>query len=1017
MVDYSKIHEVIAETNEGILLAEYQPEYRTDREYQSEADLENQLISDLVNHLNYERLNIHTPEELLANAKVQIEKLNKVTFTDAEWNRFVVKYLDCPNEGLVEKTRKIQENYIYDFVFDDGRIKNIFILDKKNIHNNSMQVINQVTQVGSHTNRYDVTILVNGLPLVQIELKRRGVSLKEAFEQIHRYSKESFNSESSLYKYIQIFVISNGTYTRYFANTTAQNKNHYEFTCEWADRKNRTIHDLEDFTNYFLSKRVLLEVLTKYCVFDADNTLLIMRPYQIAATESILWKIKSANDNNNFGTLDACGYIWHTTGSGKTLTSFKAARLATSLDYIDKVFFVVDRKDLDYQTMKEYQKFQPNSVNGSSSAKELKRNIEMSDDKIIVTTIQKLNNFITKNTDHPIYDKKCILIFDECHRSQFGKAQKRIKKAFKKFSLFGFTGTPIFSANTLTGETTQDVFGKMLHSYVITDAIRDKKVLKFKVDYNYIKPELNKYREAEQAVGVIGEEIDEKKLKKIEKELLNHPERITTVTKYLLDVYDVKTHRNQLYTHKQKQLAGFNAMFAVQSVEAAKLYYDEIKKQQESLPESKRLKIATIFSFAPNEEQSAYGEIQDEELESLNIEMPKSSKEFLEKAIDDYNQMFKTNFSTEGREFQIYYRDLSKRVKAKEVDLLIVVGMFLTGFDAPTLNTLFVDKNLRYHGLIQAFSRTNRIFNKVKPFGNIICFRDLEKATQEAIKTFGDSNKVDIILEKSFDEYMEGFTDELTGVSVKGYVSVCKEILEKFPNPQEIYTEKDKKEFVNLFGELLKLDNVLRNYDEFQEIEKPISEGYMQDLRSTYVEIRDEFLNLKNYEKNNDLDIDLSDVEFEVELLKTDEINLDYILSLILDKSKDSNSKEELKAEVSRVIRSSIDIRAKEDLVLDFINETNLDELKTNDDILSAFYNYGKQRKEAEIKVLAESENLNDGYQLFIEKAIQRGFAENNGTDLDAIISPTSRRRGARERKKQEVLTKIQKLVEIYEGI
>lgn len=520
MVDYSKIHEVIAETNEGILLAEYQPEYRTDREYQSEADLENQLISDLVNHLNYERLNIHTPEELLANAKVQIEKLNKVTFTDAEWNRFVVEYLDCPNEGLVEKTRKIQENYIYDFVFDDGRIKNIFILDKKNIHNNSMQVINQVTQVGSHTNRYDVTILVNGLPLVQIELKKRGVSLQEAFNQVHRYSKESFNSENSLYKYVQIFVISNGTYTRYFANTTAQNKNHYEFTCEWADRKNRTIHDLEDFTNYFLSKRVLLEVLTKYCVFDADNTLLIMRPYQIAATESILWKIKSANDNNNFGTLDACGYIWHTTGSGKTLTSFKAARLATSLDYIDKVFFVVDRKDLDYQTMKEYQKFQPNSVNGSSSAKELKRNIEMSNDKIIVTTIQKLNKFITKNTDHPIYDKKCILIFDECHRSQFGKAQKRIKKAFKKFSLFGFTGTPIFSANTLTGETTQDVFGKMLHSYVITDAIRDKKVLKFKVDYNYIKPELNKYREAEQAVGVIGKEIDEKKLKKLKRNFL-----------------------------------------------------------------------------------------------------------------------------------------------------------------------------------------------------------------------------------------------------------------------------------------------------------------------------------------------------------------------------------------------------------------------------------------------------------------------------------------------------------------
>ena len=581
MVTYPTNTDVIAELSEGILLAEYEYKHRRDREYQSESDLEKQLINDLVNDLNYEHLNIHTQEELLLNAKTQLEKLNKVIFSGEEWQRFVVEYLDCPNEGLVEKTRKIQENHIYDFIFDDGRIKNIKIIDKENIHNNRLQVVNQVSQEGTHKNRYDVTILVNGLPLVQIELKKRGVSLQEAFNQVHRYSKESFNSENSLYKYVQIFVISNGTYTRYFANTTAQNKNHYEFTCEWADRKNRTIHYLEDFTNYFLSKRVLLEVLTKYCVFDADNTLLIMRPYQIAATESILWKIKSANDNNNFGTLDAFGYIWHTTGSGKTLTSFKAARLATSLDYIDKVFFVVDRKDLDYQTMKEYQKFQPNSVNGSSSAKELKRNIEMSDDKIIVTTIQKLNNFITKNTDHPIYDKKCILIFDECHRSQFGKAQKRIKKAFKKFSLFGFTGTPIFSANTLTGETTQDVFGKMLHSYVITDAIRDKKVLKFKVDYNYIKPELNKYREAEQAVGVIGEEIDEKKLKKIEKELLNHPERITTVTKYLLDVYDVKTHRNQLYTHKQKQLAGFNAMFAVQSIESAKLYYDEIKKQQE----------------------------------------------------------------------------------------------------------------------------------------------------------------------------------------------------------------------------------------------------------------------------------------------------------------------------------------------------------------------------------------------------------------------------------------------------
>ncbi len=1017
MVTYPTDTKVIAETNEGILLAEYQPEYRTDREYQSEADLENQLISDLVNYLNYERLDIHTPEELLANAKVQIEKLNKVTFSNAEWDRFVVEYLDCPNEGLVEKTRKIQENYIYDFVFDDGRIKNIFILDKKNIHNNTMQVINQVTQVGSHTNRYDVTILVNGLPLVQIELKRRGVSLQEAFNQVHRYSKESFNSANSLYKYIQIFVISNGTYTRYFANTTAQNKNHYEFTCEWADRKNKTIHDLEDFTVTFLSKRVLLEVLTKYCVFDADNTLLIMRPYQIAATESILRKIHSSNEMKNFGSINACGYIWHTTGSGKTLTSFKTARLATELDYIDKVIFVVDRKDLDYQTMKEYQKFQPNSVNGSNNTKELKRNIEMSDDKIIVTTIQKLNNFITKNTDHPIYDKKCILIFDECHRSQFGKAQNRIKKAFKKFSLFGFTGTPIFSANTLTGETTQDVFGDMLHSYVITDAIRDKKVLKFKVDYNYIKPELNKYREAEQAVGVIGKEVDEKKLKKMEKELLLHPERIATITEYLLRVYNDKTHRNQHYTHKQKQLFGFNAMLAVQSIEAAKLYYEELQRQQVALPEAKRLKVATIFSFAPNEEQSAYGEIQDEELEPQDTAMPLSSKEFLEKAIDDYNLMFKTNFSTDGKEFQNYYRDLSKRVKSKEVDLLIVVGMFLTGFDAPTMNTLFVDKNLRYHGLIQAFSRTNRIFNKVKPFGNIVCFRDLEKATQEAIKTFGDTNKLEIILEKSFSEYMDGFVDQVMGIEVKGYIAVCQEILEKFPNPQEIETEHEKKEFVKLFGELLKLDNVLRNYDEFQEIDKPISEGYLQDLRSAYVEIRDEFLNLKNYEKTKDLEVDLSDVEFEIELLKTDEINLDYILALIVEKSKNSESKEAMKAEVSRVIRSSVDIRTKEKLVIGFINDTDLASLKDHDEIINAFYAYGKERKAVAIRELAESENLVKDYQLFIDRSIQRGYAENSGADLDSIIPPTSRRQGARERKKQEVLRKIQLLVDTYSGI
>ena len=566
----------------------------------------------------------------------------------------------------------------------------------------------------------------------------------------------------------------------------------------------------------------------------------------------------------------------------------------------------------------------------------------------------------------------------------------------------------------MTGETTQEVFGDQLHNYVITDAIRDNKVLKFKVDYNYIKPEINKYREAERAVG---RELDEKKLKKMEKELLLHPERIATITEYLLRVYNDKTHRNQHYTHKQKQLSGFNAMLAVQSIEAAKLYYEELQRQQATLPEVKRLKVATIFSFAPNEEQSAYGEIQDEELEPQDTAMPLSSKEFLSKAIYDYNQMFKTNFSTDGKEFQNYYRDLSKRVKSKEVDLLIVVGMFLTGFDAPTMNTLFVDKNLRYHGLIQAFSRTNRIFNKVKPFGNIVCFRDLEKATQEAIRTFGDTNKLDIILEKSFSEYMDGFVDQVTGIKVKGYTEVCQEILERFPNPQEIETEHDKKEFVKLFGEFLKLDNVLRNYDEFQEIDKPISEGYLQDLRSSYVEIRDEFLNLKNYERTKDLGVDLSDIEFEIELLKTDEINLDYILALIVEKSKNSESKEAMKAEVSRVIRSSIDIRAKEELVIGFINDTDLASLKDHDEIINAFYAYGKERKAVAIRELAESEKLVEGYQLFIDRSIQRGYAENSGADLDSIIPPTSRRHGARERKKQEVLQKIQTLVEVYSGI
>lgn len=929
MSEKSAIYErsTIAEMTNGIILANYEEIDQVQEAYQSEKELEDGMIRDLESQ-GYERFYGKTSEELYKNLKIQIERLNKVAFTDKEWERFLVEYLDCPNDGMIEKTRKIQENYIYDFIFDDGHLKNIKIIDKKNIHNNILQVCNQIKQKGKHKNRYDVTILVNGLPLVHIELKKRGVSLHEAFSQIDRYGKESFNAENSLYKFVQIFVISNGTYTRYFANTTAQNKNHYEFTCEWADAKNKVIRDLKDFTATFFEKRTILEVLTKYCVFDSNDILLIMRPYQIAATERILWKIESSYQNKKSGKIEAGGFIWHTTGSGKTLTSFKTAKLATELEYIDKVFFVVDRKDLDYQTMKEYQKFQPDSVNGSKDTKELKRSIEKQDNKIVVTTIQKLNEFVKKNSSHEIYDKHCVIIYDECHRSQFGDAQKNIRKSFKNYYQFGFTGTPIFPENALGSDTTAGIFGAQLHSYVITDAIRDKKVLKFKVDYNDIRA---KFKAAET-------ETDDKKLKELEKRMLLHPERISKIVEYILKVYNTKTHRNEYYNIKQKRLNGFNAMFAVQSVEAAKLYYEEFQKQQENLPEEKRLKVATIYSFAANEERNAIGDIPDENFEPSAMES--TAKEFLDKVISDYNDYFKTNFSTNGNEFQNYYKDLSKKVKDKKIDILIVVGMFLTGFDAPTLNTLFVDKNLRYHGLIQAFSRTNRILNKVKTFGNIVCFRDLEKATKNAIKTFGDENSVNVILEKSYNDYMNGFKDEETGKSVKGYVGLCNEIVEKFPKPVEIEKNQDKKEFAELFGELLKTENILKNFDEFENFEKIISDRQMQDMKSVYVDICEEIRNVGKNDQNNsdEQGIDFSDIEFQIDLLKTDEINLDYILELILEKTKEHDDIETLKSEIRRVIRTSLGTRAKENLVINFINKTDLKKLKNNGEILDAFY-------------------------------------------------------------------------------
>lgn len=1008
MSEKSAIYErsTIAEMTNGIILANYEEIDQVQEAYQSEKELEDGMIRDLESQ-GYERFYGKTSEELYKNLKVQIERLNKVAFTDKEWERFLVEYLDCPNDGMIEKTRKIQENYIYDFIFDDGHLKNIKIIDKKNIHNNILQVCNQIKQKGKHKNRYDVTILVNGLPLVHIELKKRGVSLHEAFSQIDRYGKESFNAENSLYKFVQIFVISNGTYTRYFANTTAQNKNHYEFTCEWADAKNKVIRDLKDFTATFFEKRTILEVLTKYCVFDSNDILLIMRPYQIAATERILWKIESSYQNKKSGKIEAGGFIWHTTGSGKTLTSFKTAKLATELEYIDKVFFVVDRKDLDYQTMKEYQKFQPDSVNGSKDTKELKRSIEKQDNKIVVTTIQKLNEFVKKNPSHEIYDKHCVIIYDECHRSQFGDAQKNIRKSFKNYYQFGFTGTPIFPENALGSDTTAGIFGAQLHSYVITDAIRDKKVLKFKVDYNDIRA---KFKAAET-------ETDDKKLKELEKRMLLHPERISKIVEYILKVYNTKTHRNEYYNIKQKRLNGFNAIFAVQSVEAAKLYYEEFQKQQENLPEEKRLKVATIYSFAANEERNVIGDIPDENFEPSAMES--TAKEFLDKVISDYNDYFKTNFSTNGNEFQNYYKDLSKKVKDKKIDILIVVGMFLTGFDAPTLNTLFVDKNLRYHGLIQAFSRTNRILNKVKTFGNIVCFRDLEKATKNAIKTFGDDNSVNIILEKSYNDYINGFKDEETGKSVKGYINLCNEIVEKFPKPVEIEKNQDKKEFAELFGELLKTENILKNFDEFENFEKIISDRQMQDMKSVYVDICEEIRNAGKDDQNNSNEqgIDFSDIEFQIDLLRTDEINLDYILELILEKTKEHDDIETLKSEIRRIIRTSLGTRAKENLVINFINKTDLKKLKNNGEILDAFYKYAKEEKKEKIDELVKDENLKEDSRRFIEKSINKGFVDYAGSELDSILPPTSRRKGAREVKKQSVLEKIRKMVEIFIGI
>lgn len=1030
----------ILESNNFIVLEKYTKSEQAGS-YQTEADLERELIADLQQQ-GYEYLNyVTTPEALLLNLRKQLERLNAVSFSNSEWQRFLDEYLHKPSDSLIDRTRKLHDNHIYDFIFDDGHIENIYLWDRKKISRNTVQVINQLKQTGTHANRYDVTLLVNGLPLVQIELKKRGVAIREAFNQVHRYSKESFNEENSLFKYLQLFIISNGTDTRYFANTTKREKNSFDFTMNWALKNNEPIKDLKDFIATFLSKETLLNVLINYSIFDVNDTLLIMRPYQIAATERIIWKIKSSIASKIKSGPETGGYIWHTTGSGKTLTSFKAARLATEMDEVDKVFFVVDRKDLDYQTMKEYQRFSPDSVNGSNSTAGLKRNIEKDDNKIVVTTIQKLNNFMSSEAQHEIYNKQVVFIFDECHRSQFGEAQRRLKQKFKKYCQFGFTGTPIFpdkydsdgkivrKGNAISAFNTASVFGRELHAYVITDAIRDQKVLKFKVDYNDVRPRFKS----------IETEQDLEKLSAAEnKELLRHPTRIAEISTYILEHFMQKTHR--------QNGKGFNAMFAVSSVDAAKAYYQELQAQQART--EKPLKIATIFSYAVNGEQAAIGEIDDETFSPTDLE-DIDSKEFLSGAISDYNQLFQTNFSINGNEFQNYYRDLAKRVKSGEVDLLIVVGMFLTGFDAPTLNTLFVDKNLRYHGLIQAFSRTNRIYNATKTFGNIVTFRDLEEATTEAIKLFGKTETVDILLERSYQDYMNGYVE--AGEEQKGYLAVVQELQERFPNPSEIVKESDKKEFVTLFGQFLRLDNILQNYDDFMSLQvlqeldmtdvaavEIFKERFhlddetlaelsqlnipsmreIQDYRSVYNDIKSWYDSERRNQQDVKSTIDWDSVVFEVELLKSQEINLDYILELIFETNQKVSGKDQVIEEVTRTIRASLGHRAKEGLIVDFIHDSDLDSFADKSDILEQFYTFARQRQKEAVADLIETEGLNqESAKRYIQTSLKHEYASENGNALNEALPKMSPLNPQYRTKKQTVFEKIVDLVETFKGI
>ena len=1004
-------YNVVMEMNDSTVVTEYEPVKRKSDSYQSEQALENEFIR-MLKEQGYDYLEIHDSESLIKNLRTQLEIVNDYKFTDSEWDRFFNDSIANNNDGIVEKTRKIQEDNIQVLKKDDGTSKNITLIDKKCIHNNRLQVINQyVENSGNYDNRYDVTILVNGLPLVHVELKRRGVALKEAFNQIKRYQRDSFWAGSVLYEYIQIFVISNGTSTKYYSNTTREShikeqtstrnkskktSNSFEFTSYWADSNNKVISDLVDFTRTFFAKHTILNILTKYCVFTSEDLLLVMRPYQIVATERILNRIQVATNYKKMGTIEAGGYIWHTTGSGKTLTSFKTAQLASKLDYIDKVLFVVDRKDLDYQTMKEYDRFQKGAANGNRSTKVLQKQLEDTTSKIIVTTIQKLSEFVKRNKNHPVYQKHLVLIFDECHRSQFGDMHKMIVQNFKNYHLFGFTGTPIFAKNagrTTDPDfcTTEQAFGEKLHTYTIVDAINDGNVLPFRIDYiNTIKAKEGMTDKEVEAINT--------------EEALSSPERVSNVVSYIIEHFDQKTKRNSFYDLKGQRVNGFNSMFAVASIPMAKKYYLEFKKQLEE--KQKDLTIATIYSYAQNEEDTSDGILDDEGFETDLLD--KSSREFLDFAIDEYNKKFKTNFSSEGNGFQDYYKDLSDKVKHREIDLLIVVNMFLTGFDATTLNTLWVDKNLKQHGLIQAYSRTNRILNSVKTYGNIVCFRNLQDATNDAIALFGDKNATGIVLLKSYEDYYYGYEDD-NGKKQIGYEERIAMLLQKYPLGVQIVGEKAEKDFIVSIGNILRLRNILSSFDKFAGNEI-LSERDFQDYTGMYVDLYQKYKQKDDGEKESIKD----DIVFEMELVKQVEVNIDYILMLVAKYHQSNCEDKEILGTIDKAIKSSLALRSKKELIDGFISKINAD---TN--IMDDWGKFVKEQKEIDLKKIINDENLNEEEtRKFLDNAFRDGQVKTNGTDIEKILPPMRRFGGGnRAEKKENIIVKVKKFFEKYFGL